>query len=133
VKNQHQFKNPGKLRRALLIAAGSLSLGLGVLGILLPLLPTTPFLLLSAACYLRSSERLYNWLMNHRLFGRIISDYLHHRSISLPVKISSLSLLWLTIGYSALFVVSKLWVSILLVLIAVGVTIHILSFKSKKK
>ena len=131
VKNQNQFKNTGTLRKALLIAAGSVSLGLGVVGIVLPLLPTTPFLLLSAACYLRSSERLYNWLMNHRLFGKIISDYLHHRSISLPYKILSLSLLWITIGYSAIFVVGKLWVSILLFLIATGVTIHILSFKSK--
>jgi len=130
VTRQFKYKKPGRIRKWLLIAAGSLSVGLGVLGIILPLLPTTPFLLLAAACYLRSSERLYNWLIHHRLFGKIITDYMEKRTISVRVKISSLTLMWLAISYSALFVVSVLWVSILLFVIAIGVTIHILSFKS---
>lgn len=130
MENKLEYKRPGKIKKGLLIVAGSISVGLGILGIILPLLPTTPFLLLAAACYLRSSERLYNWLIYHRVFGKIIRDYLQNRTISLRVKISSLILMWLAIGYSAIFVVSILWVSILLFAIAVGVTIHILSFKS---
>jgi uncharacterized protein len=132
VKNKLEYKRPGKIKKGLFIVAGSISVGLGILGIILPLLPTTPFLLLAAACYLRSSERLYNWLIYHRVFGKIIRNYLQNRTISLRVKISSLTLMWLAIGYSAIFVVSILWVSILLFAIAIGVTIHILSFKSGK-
>lgn len=130
VNQPHKYKEPGKLKKWLLIIAGSTSVGLGVLGIVLPLLPTTPFLLLAAACYLRSSRRLYDWLINHRVFGKIIRDYLQKKTISVRVKISSLTLMWLAISYSALFVVSILWVRILLFAIAIGVTIHILSFKS---
>jgi uncharacterized protein len=130
VNRKFDHQNTSTVKKWLLIFAGSLSLGLGVLGILLPLLPTTPFLLLAAACYLRSSEHLYNWLINHRIFGKIIRDYLQKRTISIRVKISSLTLLWLAISYSAIFVVSTLWVKILLFAIAFGVSIHILSFKS---
>jgi uncharacterized protein len=132
VKDKTEYKHTGKLTKGLLIVAGSISVGLGILGIILPLLPTTPFLLLAAACYIRSSERLYNWLVYHRIFGKIIRDYLQNKTISVRVKISSLTLMWLAIGYSAIFVVSILWVSILLFAIAIGVTIHILSFKSGK-
>lgn len=130
VKNKLEYNHPGKIKKWLLIIAGSISVGIGMIGIILPLLPTTPFLLLAAACYLRSSERLYNWLIYHRIFGKIIRDYLQNRIISLRVKISSLTLMWLAISYSAIFVISNLWVSILLFIIAIGVTIHILSFKS---
>ena len=65
----------GNLSRWLLIAAGTVFLALGVVGILLPLLPTTPFLLLAAACYAKSSKRFSNWLLNNRVFGKIIKDY----------------------------------------------------------
>lgn len=103
---------------------------LGVLGVFLPLLPTTPFLLLAAYLFSRSSERFYNWLMNHRIVGNYIRNYREKKGISLKVKISSLSLLWVTILYSAFFVVGLLWVKILLLLIAAAVSIHILSFKT---
>lgn len=130
VKSNLKYNNPGRIKKWLLIIAGSISVGLGMLGIILPLLPTTPFLLLAAACYLRSSERLYNWLIYHRIFGKIIRDYLQNKTISIRVKIFSLTLMWIAISYSAIFVVSILWVSILLFAIAFGVTIHILSFKT---
>lgn len=130
VNRKFDHQNTSPFKKWLLIIAGSLSVGMGVLGIVLPLLPTTPFLLLAAACYLRSSERLYNWLINHRVFGKIIRNYLQKRTISIRVKISSLTLMWLAISYSAIFVVSILWVKILLFAIAIGVTVHILSFKS---
>lgn len=110
--------------------AGTLSLGLGILGIPLPLLPTTPFLLLSAWCYARSSERFYVWLINHRVFGRHISNYREHRGMSRQLKWYTIGLLWLTIGISATFAVSLWWVRVLLLVIAVGVTLHINSLKS---
>ena len=109
-----------------------LCVGLGVLGIILPLLPTTPFLLLAAWLFARGSPRLYHWLHTNRWFGKYIRDYREHRSIPLRAKIIVLTLLWLAIGYSTFFVVTLLWVQILLLAIATGVTIHILQFPSKR-
>lgn len=116
--------------KVVLIAAGSLCLGLGVVGIFVPVLPTTPFLLLSAVCYARSSDKLYYWVLHNPWFGKYIRDYREKRGIPLRTKIWALALLWITIGYSALFVIPIFWVKILLVTIAGGVTMHILSFKT---
>ena len=118
------------MKKILLIIGGSISLALGVIGIFLPLLPTTCFLLLAAGCYVKSSEKLYNWLINHRILGLYIKSYIRHRAISKKTKIFSISLLWVTIMSSAIFFVSLVWVRILLVAIAVGVTIHLLMLKT---
>ncbi len=122
-KPPSQVKKP--LIRALLVGIGVVSVGLGVLGIFLPLLPTTPFLLLAAWCFIRSSSRLHHWLITHPWFGDYIYYYQEYRAISLRVKISSLVLLWLTIGYSVMMVIESWGVRALLVAIAVGVTTHL--------
>ena len=121
------------LRRVGLVVAGSSFVGLGILGIFLPVLPTTPFLLLAAACYARSSRRSYNWLLNNRWFGGYLRGYLEGRGLPLRVKVVSILLLWATIGYSASFVVDSIAVRIVLALVAVGVTIHILSTRTSKR
>jgi len=113
----------GWIRRAL-IAAGFLFVGLGILGIFLPVLPTTPFLLLAAACFARSSQKFYNWLLNNRWFGRYIRNYREGKGIPLRVKIITILLLWVTILISAYFV-SIIYVRIILILVAIGVTIHV--------
>ncbi len=128
-----QTKLPSSLSRWVLTIAGTFSLGLGIVGILLPLLPTTPFLLLAAACYARSSERLNNWLLNNRWFGNYLRNYWKGKGIPLKVKVLSISFLWITIGYSAFFVVQILLGKIILVIIAIGVTIHILSIRVLKR
>jgi len=110
--------------RRVLIAAGLLFVGLGILGIFLPLLPTTPFLLLAAACFARSSQKFYNWLLNNRWFGRYIRNYREGKGIPLRVKVMTISLLWVTILISAYFV-SIIYVRIFLILVAIGVTIHV--------
>ena len=74
--------------RLLLVIAGSISLAFGVIGIFLPVLPTTPFLLLASFCYVRSSERLHRWLLEHRVFGKYIYNYEVHRAIPKKTKIS---------------------------------------------
>ena len=121
-----------KMIRWLLIVAGTVSLGLGTLGVVVPLLPTTPFLLLTAACYLRSSDRLYKWLINHRLYGKFLHNYMEHKAISLNVKIGSIVLLWITIITSSVFFISLTWLKVLLIAKAVIVTLHINSFRTIK-
>ncbi len=121
-----------KTIKLLLSILGVISLSLGILGIFLPLLPTTPFLLLAAALFAKSSERLYNWLLNHKYFGPYIKNFREHRSIPLHIKIIAITLLWTTISYSALFIVPLLFVKILLFAIAIAVSIYILSFKTSK-
>jgi len=114
------------------IGLGTFFLGLGTLGIFLPLLPTTPFWLLTCWFYIRSSEKLYNKAMSNRFFGSYIRAYMVDKSIPLKGKILSLVVMWITMGVTALFLVKILWVRILLVLIGIGVTWHILSFPSRK-
>jgi uncharacterized membrane protein YbaN (DUF454 family) len=109
-----------------LIACGTLCVGLGLAGIFLPLLPTTPFLLLAAICYAGSSPRFYDWLMNNRWFGRYIKNYREGKGLTLMTKIVSLASLWITIGYSAAFVMPWLSGKLALIVIALGVTAHIL-------
>jgi uncharacterized membrane protein YbaN (DUF454 family) len=115
-----------KLVKNVLIALGTFFTGLGIIGIFIPILPTTPFLLLAAACFARGSERFYNWLLNNRLFGNYIKNYREGKGIPITVKIVTISLLWLTILFSVLFVVQILIVRIILIGIAVAVTAHIL-------
>jgi len=114
-----------------LFVAGSLFLALGMVGVVIPVLPTTPFLLLAAICYGRSSERSYRWLTTNRLFGRYLSDYLQGRGISWKVKTPALVLLWGVITLSAVLFVSQWWARALLFLVAVGVTVHIVTLKGR--
>jgi hypothetical protein len=120
------------LARIVLIAGGTLCVALAVLGLFLPVLPTTPFLLLAAVCYARSSERFYHWLLTNRWFGAYIRNYREGRGIPLWHKVLAISLLWLTIGYAVGFVVPQWWVKGILLGIAVGVTIHLLKTKTAR-
>lgn len=120
------------LKKYSLILLGFLSLSLGVLGIFLPLLPTTPFLLLASYCFMKSSEKLYIWLINHKIYGKYIHNYLKHKAITLTTKISSILLLWLSLAVS-MFWVENIFIVLLLILIGLGVSWHILSLKTFKK
>ena len=117
----------------LLTVAGTLFLVLGILGVFLPILPTTPFLLLAAACYARGSTRFYDWLLSNRYLGEYIRNYRERRGIPLRSKVIGLSVLWAAIAYSALIAVDILFVRIVLVLIAIGVTIHLVSFPTLRR
>jgi len=123
-------KKLNQLLRAILITSGTIFLGLGLIGIFIPILPTTPFLLLAAACYARSSQRFYNWLMNNKWFGNYIKNYREGRGIPLKFKILTISLLWLTILNSIYFVINNFLIEMILIIIAIGVTIHILTIKT---
>ena len=119
-------------KRRLLIVAGTLSTGLGIIGIFIPILPTTPFLLLAAACYMRSSERFYQWLINNRVFGAYIRNYIEGRGMPIRIKIFTILLLWLAIGLSITFGVQNTVVRIVLICVAIGVTAHIVLIRKRK-
>jgi len=120
------------VKRKLLIGAGTLSTGLGIIGVFIPILPTTPFLLLAAACYMRSSERFYQWLINNRIFGAYVRNYIEGRGMPIRIKIFTILLLWLTIGLSITFGVQNIAIRIVLICIAIGVTAHIALIKKRK-
>ena len=117
------------IRKAILIFAGTVCVGLGVLGMFLPLLPTTVFLLMAAYCYSRSSERFHTWLLTNKLFGPYIKNYKSGKGISLRQKISSISILWVTIGLS-IWMLGGFWVTLMLLLIALAVTLHLVRIKT---
>ena len=113
--------------RALLAVAGTISLALGVVGIYVPGLPTTPFLLLAAACYVRSSERMFRWLVAHPRLGPPVRSFLETRAVSLKIKVSSLILAWAVLGGLALFVVQSAFMKVLLISLGLAKTVFMLS------
>jgi len=118
------------IRKSVLIFTGTVCVALGLLGMFLPLLPTTVFLLMAAYCYSRSSERFHNWLLNNRWCGAYIRNYQSGRGISMRQKISATSTLWVSIGVSIWLLGGSFWVTILLLAIAVGVTLHLVLIKT---
>jgi len=119
-------------RRAVFLVVGVVSLATGVIGMFVPLLPTTCFLLLAAWCFARSSPRLHRWMYANKWFGAYLQDYREGRGIPRALKVGSLSLLWLTIGGSIVFAISALWVRLALLAIALGVTIHVASLRDSR-
>jgi len=117
------------VRQRLLVACGLAATGLGAAGIFLPLLPATPFMLLALFCFARSSDRLHRWLLNNRICGAHLKNYLDHRTVTLSTKVSSLALLWASLGVSVL-VINKPWVDLLLGAIGAGVSLHLLMLKT---
>jgi uncharacterized membrane protein YbaN (DUF454 family) len=113
--------------RYLLLAVGWIALGLGVVGIVVPVLPTVPFLLLAAACFMRGSERLHHWLVTHPVFGHHLADYVAGRGLRLWVKVAVLLLLWASILLSVVLFVPLLWADIVMVAVAIAVSVHILT------
>ncbi len=118
------------VKRVLLIGMGTLCVALAAVGIFVPVLPTTPFLLLAAVCYGRSSQRFLHWLLTNRWFGAYIQDYRAGRGLPLMQKILTILSLWLTISLSVIFVASQWWLRLALLGIAVGVTVHLVRIKT---
>jgi len=133
--NTLQQKNTtsSTLFRWILIVSGTIFVGLGIIGIFLPILPTTPFLLLAAACYARSSKKFYYWLITNKWFGAYIKNYQEGKGIPLKVKIFTISLLLITILFSIFYIITYVLVNIVLIIIAIGVSLHIITIKTLHK
>jgi len=114
------------------VMAGSLFLVVGLVGVVVPVLPTTPFLILTAVCFARGSSRCYRWLVTNRVFGRYLNDYLCGRGVSWRVKASALVLLWGVITVTVVLLVHQLWARVLLLAVAAGVTVHIVMLKGRR-
>ncbi len=128
------FKKKGqKLVRALWFIAGTICVVLGAIGIVLPILPTTPFLLAASACYYKSSSRMHNWLLNNRWFGEYIRNYKEGRGLTIRTKITALIMLWITICFSAFFIIDILPVQLILLAVAIAVSTHIIRLPTFKK
>ena len=113
------------IRRTVFIF-GWFSLVMGVIGIFLPLLPTTPFILLSAACFARSSPRFYAWITSHHRYGPMIANYLAGNGLPLKAKVMAISLLWFSVGLTALVLVSLVWAKLAMFITALAVSLYIL-------
>lgn len=120
------------LKKYLLIGLGSLSLALGAVGVAIPVLPTTPFLLIALFCYLRSSHRLYDWLIHHRLFGTYLYNYVTYRAVPRNTKIGAMIILWFGL-ITSMILVDKLFVRLILLAVGIVVSIHILLLKTLEK
>ena len=120
------------VRKAALIFAGTVCVALGVLGMFLPLLPTTVFLLMAAYCYSRSSERFHTWLLNNRWCGAYIRNYKSGKGISLRQKVTTIATLWLSIGFSVWIIGGGFWITLLMFGIAAGVTLHLVLLKTTR-
>jgi uncharacterized membrane protein YbaN (DUF454 family) len=127
---KHRLHNPetylDHAARWMLIAAGMICVGLGALGIVLPGLPTTPFLLLAAYCFARSSEHFHSWLLNHRWFGSYVRNFEEGRGMTRPAKASTLLVMWLSFGITIAFFVPVVWGQVSMLLLAVAVSTYIL-------
>jgi uncharacterized membrane protein YbaN (DUF454 family) len=115
-----------KVKRAIYLIIGTVALALGAMGLFLPVLPTTPFVILASACYLRSSKRMHSWILQSKLFGETIENYQAGRGLKRDTKIRALVLMWATISISAFFFVDQLIFQGSMFLVASGVTIYIL-------
>lgn len=116
--------------RFLMIVMGFIAVALGMLGAFIPILPTTPFLLLASYLFMRSSQRFYRWLLTNRIFGHYIYNYIYHRAISPAMKIYTLALLWGAITLSCFWIKGTVWLQALLVVIAVAVTVHVVTLRN---
>jgi uncharacterized membrane protein YbaN (DUF454 family) len=129
-----------KLVRILWFIVGTICVVLGAFGIVLPILPTTPFLLAAAACYYKSSERMHRWLLNNKWFGEYIRNYTEGKGLTIKTKITALTMLWITIGVSTVFMLDRLLpaqlvlpMQLIMIAVAIAVSTHILRLPTFKK
>ena len=115
--------------KILLTIVGSVAVILAILGVFLLLLPTTPFLLLASACYLRGSKRMHLWLLNNRIFGEYLRNFEEGRGIPLKAKVTAIALLWASLVFS-IYKVQIVPLQLMLVMLGIGVSIFLLKMKT---
>ncbi len=119
--------------RWLLLAAGTVCVALGLVGLFLPVLPTTPFMLLAAACYARASKRFYYWLLSNRTFGPMIHEWRKHRTIPYRTKMAAIGLMFATLAISIVFFVKPAWLKAALAVIGIALAAWIYRLPSRDR
>lgn len=119
-----------RVKRTLFVIIGTLFLIIGFIGVVIPVLPTTPFLLLAAACYIRGSKRIHNWMINNSILGDFVKNYMERKGITVKQKIITLMFLWLTIIISIYYFIDSIPITIALFVIAIAVSAHILRIRT---
>ncbi len=127
----HRTSTISQPLKYLYLIIGFLLVGIGFVGIFVPLLPTTIFLILASFCFVRSSPKANEWLKNHKLLGVYVDNYQNKTGLSKSAKIINIFVLWVSISFSALLFTDEMYIKIILFLIAVGVSIHLLMVKTK--
>ena len=133
-------KRGQKVIRTIWLVAGTICVVLGAIGIVLPILPTTPFLLAAAACYYKSSPRMHKWLLNNKWFGEYIKNYQEGKGLTRKTKITALTVLWITIIISSFFILELILppqlvlpIQAIMVTVAIVVSIYIIKLPTWKK
>lgn len=121
------------IKKIFLITCGLIFTGLGLLGVFIPVLPTTPFMLLAAYCFMKSSDKLFSWVINNKIFGKKVRKFLDNKSLSLTVKITCLATMWLMIIISILFLTESLTLRIILVLLGITGSTVLILIKTNKE
>jgi len=114
------------------LVSGFLLVVIGIIGIFLPLLPTTIFLILASACFVKSSPKANEWLKNNKFLGLYLKNYQNKTGLTIKSKIFTIIFLWLSIGISAFYLTNEFHIRILLLAIGAGVSIHIMFIKTQK-
>jgi len=132
IRGKRRHGNRMNIKKFFLIALGFILVGLGTVGVIIPVLPTTPFILLAAFCFSASSKKFYTWLQRNRVFGQYIENYRTKQGISIRLKIASIAFLWTGLVVSML-ITQAIWLYIILGIVGVCVTIHLLLIKTKNR
>lgn len=127
------ISNISPLSKYFYFTSGILLVGIGVIGIFLPLLPTTIFLILASICFLKSSPKANEWLRNHKILGGYIDNYQNKTGLTRNAKIVNIITLWTSISLSAFWLTDEFYIRIILLAIAIGVTIHLVMIKKKRQ
>ena len=121
-----------RAKRTALVAAGSVAMVIGGIGVVMPILPTTPFVIVAALCFSTSSPRMYGWLTRNRYFGEYIENYREGKGVSRRTKAYALIFLWSMLFVSALIMRNGI-VAIVLPIVGAAVSAHILLLKSRDR
>jgi uncharacterized membrane protein YbaN (DUF454 family) len=121
-----------EIKRLFFFSLGAVLFAVGAIGAVIPVLPTTPFILASFLCFGKSSKRAEKWISNNRYFGSYIENYKTKQGVPLDVKLKSILFLWIGIIASLIIFSHQIYLFILLLIIGAAVTAHILLLKTKK-
>jgi uncharacterized membrane protein YbaN (DUF454 family) len=122
-----------KMIRGIYIIVGTIALIIGAIGLFLPVIPTTPLVILAAACYYRGSDRLHTWILSSRWFGETIKNYQEGKGLTRNTKVRAISMMWAMILISAWFFVSSLFIRVAMICVAIGVTVYLVRLPTLEK